>query len=286
MTSSEQTTIIRKPEWLRKRVNPGEQSGMLSMLSELRLNTVCQQALCPNISECFSCGQATFLILGNNCTRLCSFCNVGKGMPSAVDQGEPARVAEAVRRLVLSHVVVTSPTRDDLEDGGAGLYAETVAAIRAVSPKTGIEILIPDFQGSLKALEKVISSAPDIIAHNMETVKRLYHIRRGADYQRSLDVLRSCASLAPHIRIKSGVMLGMGEREDELQQLFEDLRRSGCVYLSIGQYLAPSQQHFPVAEYVPPEQFDRLREAALDLGFAHVESGPYVRSSYHAGLYS
>jgi lipoic acid synthetase len=285
VNSGDRQTIIRKPEWLRKKVNPGEQSGMLGMLSELRLNTVCRQALCPNISECFSCGQATFLILGKNCTRMCSFCNVTKAEPEAVDQGEPARVAEAVRRLGLSHVVVTSPTRDDLADGGAGQFSETVSAIRVAAPETRIEVLIPDFMGSLPALETVVAAGADIIAHNMETVKRLYHIRSGADYQRSLDLLRNCSELAPAVRIKSGVMLGMGEQDDELLQLFEELRRAGCVYLSIGQYLAPSRRHFPVFEYVSPERFERLREAALGLGFRHVESGPYVRSSYHAGMY-
>lgn len=278
--------IERKPEWLQKRVNPGDQSEMRRLLGELRLNTVCQQALCPNISECFSCGQATFLILGRNCTRQCSFCNVEKTVPLPVDQDEPGRVAEAVYRLKLSHVVITSPTRDDLSDGGAGLYAATVAAIRSSSPATRIELLIPDFQGIRHSVEIVVASRPDIIAHNVETVPRLYHIRSGADYGRSLDVLRLCGELAPEIRVKSGIMLGMGEAEGEVQQVFRDLREVGCAYLSIGQYLAPSRQHYPVQEYVRPEVFELLRGTALSLGFAHVESGPYVRSSYHAGQYA
>lgn len=277
--------IQRKPEWLRKKVNPGDQGEMRRLLGELRLNTVCQQALCPNISECFSCGQATFLILGRHCTRLCSFCNVEKLVPLPVDADEPERVAEAVTRLQLRHVVVTSPTRDDLADGGAALYAATVAAIRNASPQTRIELLIPDFQGSRSSLETVIASRPDIIAHNVETVPRLYQIRSGADYLRSLAVLRSCTELAPEIKSKSGVMLGMGESEAEILQLFRDLRDAGCAYLSIGQYLAPSRRHYPVQEYVLPELFDSLRKAALEMGFAHVESGPYVRSSYHAGKY-
>ena len=278
--------IERKPEWLQKRVNPGDQSEMRRLLGELRLNTVCQQALCPNISECFACGQATFLILGRNCTRQCSFCNVEKTVPLPVDLDEPGRVAEAVSRLKLSHVVITSPTRDDLSDGGAGLYSATVAAIRCASPVTRVELLIPDFQGSRYSLEMVVSALPDIIAHNVETVPRLYHIRSGADYERSLEVLRLCGEMAPEIRVKSGIMLGMGEEEGEVEQVLRDLRGVGCAYLSIGQYLAPSRQHYPVQEYVRPELFESLQAIAMNLGFAHVESGPYVRSSYHAGQYT
>ncbi|MDD2580627.1 MAG: lipoyl synthase [Desulfuromonadaceae bacterium] len=278
--------IQRKPDWLRKKVNPGDQGEMRQLLGELRLNTVCQQALCPNISECFSCGQATFLILGKNCTRLCSFCNVEKTVPLPVDSDEPLRVAEAVARLKLSHVVVTSPTRDDLPDGGAGIFAATVAAIRSASPSTRIELLIPDFQGSVSGLEAVAASLPDIIAHNVETVPRLYHIRSGADYRRSLDVLRNCSEIATDIRTKSGIMLGLGETEDEVLQVLRDLRDVGCTYLSIGQYLSPSRLHYPVQEYVPPELFESLRTQALEIGFSHVESGPYVRSSYHAGRYA
>lgn len=277
--------IQRKPEWLQKRVNPGEQAGMRHLLGELRLNTVCQQALCPNISECFGCGQATFLILGKNCTRLCAFCNVEKATPLPVDPGEPGRVAEAVARLSLAHVVITSPTRDDLPDGGASLFAATVAAIRSSSPETRIELLVPDFQGSRTSLECVAASGPEIIAHNLETVPRLYHIRSGADYGRSLEVLRLCSEVAAGIRTKSGIMLGIGETEGEVLDVLRDLRSVGCDYLSIGQYLAPSRRHHPVREYVRPEVFERLREMALEAGFCHVESGPYVRSSYHAGEY-
>ena len=275
----------RKPDWLRKKVSQGEQAGMRQLLGELRLNTVCQQALCPNISECFSCGQATFLILGTNCTRQCSFCNVEKTTPLPVDQHEPARVAEAVQRLRLSHVVITSPTRDDLPDGGASVYSATVSAIRSTSPETRIELLIPDLQADPDSLGCVVASQPDIIAHNVETVPRLYYVRSGADYHRSLDVLRICRELGPEINTKSGIMLGMGEDTEEVTQVMRDLRAVGCRYLSIGQYLAPSRKHYQVQEYVRPELFERLRNVGIELGFYHVESGPYVRSSYHAGEY-
>jgi lipoyl synthase len=278
-------SIQRKPEWLRKKVNQGEQTGMRRLLGELQLNTVCQQALCPNISECFSCGQATFLILGTNCTRQCSFCNVEKTAPLPVDLDEPARVTEAVQRLKLSHVVITSPTRDDLPDGGASIYSATVSAIRKESPDTRIEVLIPDFQGNQDSLNRVVASRPDVIAHNVETVPRLYHVRSGADYHRSLNVLKICRELAPEINTKSGIMLGMGEQAEEVAQVMRDLRAVGCRYFSIGQYLAPSREHYPVQEYIRPEDFERLRQEGLELGFSHVESGPYVRSSYHAGDY-
>jgi len=277
--------IKRKPEWLRKKVNQGEQTAMRRLLGELQLNTVCQQALCPNISECFSCGQATFLILGKHCTRQCSFCNVEKNAPLPADMNEPSRIAEAVQRLKLLHVVITSPTRDDLPDGGASIYSASVSAIRSSAPETRIEVLIPDFQADLESLQRVVSSQPDIIAHNVETVPRLYHVRSGADYNRSLAVLRLCRELDPGISSKSGIMLGMGEAAEEVRQVMRDLRAAGCQYLSIGQYLAPSREHYPVQEYVRPEVFERLREEGLELGFSHVESGPYVRSSYHAGKY-
>lgn len=277
--------IQRKPEWLRKKLTITGQANMRELLSELRLNTVCQQAMCPNISECFSCGQATFLILGTNCTRQCSFCNVEKYTPQPVDVEEPKRVAEAVLRLKLSHVVITSPTRDDLPDGGASHYFATVSAVRKISSETRIEVLIPDFLGFQQSLEIIIASQPDIISHNVETVPRLYHVRSGADYQRSLDVLKKCRELAPLISTKSGIMLGMGEEECEVEQVIQDLRDVKCSFLSIGQYLSPSKKHYPVQEYIRPEQFLKLREMALKAGFTHVESGPYVRSSYNATQY-
>lgn len=258
---------------------------MLRLLDELHLNTVCRQALCPNISECFSQGQATFMILGTRCTRGCSFCNLDGGTPLGPDPREPRRVARAVARLGLTHVVVTSPTRDDLADGGAGLFADTVRAIRSAAPSTRIELLIPDFQGNPRSLETVLAAKPRILAHNLETVPRLYAIRDGADYGRSLELLLRAGRAAPEIRLKSGIMLGLGEEEPEVLELFHDLLRAGCARLSIGQYLAPSRRHYSVREYVPPQRFDDLRDRALAMGFSHVESGPYVRSSYHAGSY-
>ncbi|ABB33363.1 lipoic acid synthetase [Geobacter metallireducens RCH3] len=278
-------TIVRKPQWLQKKINPAAHAGMEGLLGELRLHTVCQEARCPNITECFRERQATFLILGAACTRLCSFCNVTKQTPIPPDPGEPDRVAEAIRRLGLSHVVITSPTRDDLPDGGAGHYAETVAAIRSASPATTVELLIPDYLGNRESLARVVASAPAIIGHNVETVPRLYQIRAGADYGRSLGVLRTLRELDPVVRSKSGIMLGLGEAEEEVLAVFADLRSVGCSYLSIGQYLAPSKSHHPVREFIPPECFERYRAAALATGFAHVESGPYVRSSYHAARY-
>ena len=279
--------IERKPEWLRKKANAGEQAEMRRLLGELKLNTVCQQALCPNIAECFRCGQATFLILGKDCTRQCSFCNVEKDrVPQPPDPDEPQRIAEAVLRLKLSHVVITSPTRDDLPDGGAAHYAAVVRAVRSASAGTAVELLVPDFQGSEAALATVMAAGPDILAHNLETVPRLYQVRSGADYRRSLELLRMVAEGWPEIPAKSGIMLGLGENVDEVLDVLRDLRSAGCSYLSIGQYLAPSRRHQPVVEYVRPERFAELRETALNMGFRHVESGPYVRSSYHAADYT
>jgi len=278
-------TIPRKPPWLQKKINPAAHADMERLLGDQRLHTVCQEAMCPNISECFRNRQATFLILGKNCTRHCSFCNVSRERPVPPDLSEPERVAETVTRLGLGHVVITSPTRDDLSDGGAGLFAATVREIRSTSPKTRIELLVPDFRGSRESLRVVTEAGPDILGHNVETVPRLYDIRSGADYQRSLAVLRHAAELSPSLPTKSGIMVGLGEREAEVREVLADLRRVGCVYLSIGQYLAPSRRHYPVQEFIRPEQFASYREQALALGFAHVESGPYVRSSYLAENY-
>ncbi|HWI40597.1 MAG TPA: lipoyl synthase [Verrucomicrobiae bacterium] len=276
---------MKKPEWLQKRINPVQHAEVERMLSELKLNTVCREACCPNITECFSQRQATFLILGRSCTRRCSFCNVTKTVPLPVDPEEGGRVAEAVVRLRLQHVVVTSPTRDDLPDGGAASFAETVAAIRAASPATRIELLVPDFGGDGDALQTVVSARPDILGHNLETVPRLYGVREGADYRRSLELLAAAREMDALLKTKSGIMVGLGETEEEVLQVLADLRGVDCSYLSIGQYLAPSRAHHPVTEFVPPERFERYRQEALALGFDHVESGPYVRSSYHAAAY-
>lgn len=277
--------ITRKPPWLQKKVRPGAHAEMDRLVGDLRLNTVCREACCPNITECFSRQQATLLILGAACTRRCSFCSVAKEAPLPPDPGEPARVAEAVVRLGLRHVVITSPTRDDLPDGGAAHFAATVAAVRQSSPATAVELLIPDFGGCRKALAAALLSGPDILGHNLETVPRLYAIRQGSDYRRSLSLLARVRELAPELKTKSGLMVGLGETEEELCAVFAELREAGCSYLSIGQYLAPGRSHAPVREFVPPERFDRYRERALALGFAHVESGPYVRSSYLAEQY-
>lgn len=277
--------IRRKPHWLQKRISPGDHGQMDRLLGDLKLNTVCHAAACPNISECFRQKQATFLIMGKECTRSCSFCNIQANRPLPLDPDEPARVAAAVTRLALAHVVITSPTRDDLADGGAEHFAFTVSAIRAASPETKIELLIPDFQGDMQSLDTVLASRPDILGHNIETVPRLYDIRAGADYRRSLKLLAAAAEKSPEIPVKSGIMLGLGERDEEVLETIRDIRNSGCSYLSIGQYLAPSRKHHPVVSYIPPEQFDYYREKALSTGFVHVESAPYVRSSYHASDY-
>ena len=278
-------SLPRRPHWLQKKISPAAHGDMERLLDGLGLHTVCREAHCPNISECYGCGQATFLILGTICTRMCTFCNVSKRDPLPPEADEPARVAEAIRLLGLCHLVITSPTRDDLPDGGASVFAETVGAIRAASPGTAVELLIPDFRGERESVAKVVTSRPDIVGHNLETVPRLYHIRAGADYRRSLDVLRMIGEIDPELRTKSGIMLGMGEEEDEVLRSFADLLEVGCAYLSIGQYLAPSRLHHPVAEFVPPEVFEKYRETALSMGFRHVESGPYVRSSYLAERY-
>lgn len=277
--------ITRKPEWLQKKIRPGAHAAMDRLISDLRLNTVCREACCPNITDCFSRKQATFLILGTACTRLCSFCSVVKEQPTSPDPGEPARVAKAVVRLNLRHVVITSPTRDDLPDGGASLFAATVAAIREVSPATAVELLIPDFDGNRRSLAVVVAAQPDLLCHNVETVPRLYGIRQGADYRRSLAVLALAKKLAPELKTKSGIMVGLGETADEVLRVFADLRETGCSYLSVGQYLAPGRAHTPVREFITPDRFDWYRAQALALGFAHVESGPYVRSSYLAEQY-
>lgn len=273
-------TPLRKPEWLRKKVQFGDQKETLDILKDLNLNTVCQEARCPNIRECFCQKQATFLILGPICTRMCQFCNITKGVPEALDKSEPENVAEAVRKLGLRHVVVTSSTRDDLPDGGSEQFVRCVEAIKAVDETITVELLIPDFKGDYQALKRVAESGADIVGHNMETVKRLYHVREGADYQRSLTVLGTLEKLGA--TTKSAIMLGMGEEKSEVYTLLWDLIEYGCKNISIGQYLAPSKAHYPVQQYIPPRRFRAYERIAYNMGFNYAMSGPYVRSSYMA----
>jgi lipoic acid synthetase len=279
-------TLSTKPVWLNKKIRFKDCSAMKQVLRRLRLDTVCEQAICPNIGECFAHKTATFLILGKNCTRSCSFCNVQKAKPLPVDRGEPERVALAVAQLGLKHVVITSVTRDDLADGGSGIFADTVNWIKQKLPEVAVELLIPDFGFSRAALKTVAACGPQIIAHNLETVPSLYKVvRSGGDYTRSLDLLGALKEIAPGSKIKSGLMLGLGERKDEVSAVMQDLRSVGCDLLSIGQYLAPSQKHYPVKEYISPAQFKDYQEQARQLGFLHIESAPYVRSSYLAAEY-
>jgi len=275
-----------KPAWLNKKINLKSCSRVKEALRDLGLNTVCEQAMCPNIGECFERNEATFLILGCNCTRMCSFCNIEKKRPFDPDPDEPARVARAVVKFGLKHVVITSVTRDDLADGGAEMFANTVLSIKKQSPQSAIEVLIPDFKHSLAALKIVIDSGPDIIAHNIETVPSLYpFVRRGADYARSLSLLRAIKKMSGQIKTKSSLMLGLGEKQEEVNLVMEDLRLVKCDFLSLGQYLAPSVKHYPVKEYIAPEMFDYYKKRGRQLGFLHIESSPYVRSSYKAGEY-
>lgn len=273
----------RLPRWLKR---PLPQAGMAytsDVISDLRLETVCESAGCPNRTECWSQKTATFMIGGNVCTRPCGFCSVPKGKTERLEIDEPERVAEAAVRLGLKYVVLTSVTRDDLPDGGAEHWYRTVLAVRE---RTGaqVEVLTPDFLGNRKAISRVIESRPDVFNHNTETVPRLYHrVRRNADYQRTLNLLMQVKDEAPDMPTKSGLMLGLGETYEELLDVFADLRRAGCDMLTLGQYLQPSPEHLPVERYVPPEEFDEIGELARTLGFSMVASGPFVRSSYHAG---
>lgn len=276
----------KKPQWLNKKINFGECLRVKALLSDLEIHTVCQEAGCPNIGECFAKSEATFLILGKICTRSCSFCGVQKGKPLAVDPLEPQRIAQAASRLNLKHVVITSVTRDDLSDGGAESFIATISAIREKKPNAVIEVLIPDFRLNKPALQSLVAAKPDIIAHNIETVPRLYvAARQGASYIRSIEVLNSIKEFDKLIYTKSGIMLGLGEEEREVLEVFSDLRKVSCDFLSIGQYLPPGINHFPVKEYVRPEKFEYYKLKALELGFTYVASAPYVRSSYLASEY-
>jgi len=274
-------SITRKPEWLKKQFDPIAESRMTALLRSLSLHTVCEDANCPNRSECFKSKTATFLILGDVCTRGCRYCAVAKGAPAMLDPDEPQHVAEAAEKLDLRHVVVTSVTRDDLPDGGADHFAQTILALRKRLPLSTIEVLIPDFQGSETSLNLVIDAKPDIINHNVETVPSLYPVvRPQADYARSLELLRRVKQAG--LYCKTGFMVGLGETRQDVLALMDDLVAAGCDMLTIGQYLQPSKNHLPVVEFITPAQFDEYKVIALEKGIRFVASGPFVRSSYHA----
>jgi len=274
----------RKPDWLKVRFPAGPNYARIDRLHrEQGLHSVCRSAACPNQGECWEQGTATFMILGDHCTRDCRFCNVTHETPLPVDPQESDKVAKAIAELKLNHAVITSVTRDDLEDGGAAQFAAVTRAIHAYRPQCRVELLVPDLQGNHQALSTILMAKPEIFGHNLETVPRLYPLARaGADYQRSLDLLAAAAQAAPDIPTKSGLMLGMGENMDEIPTVMQDLQQAGCRMLTLGQYLQPTRHHLPVVRYVEPSEFSSLRDIGLQLGFAHVEAGPLVRSSYHA----
>jgi lipoyl synthase len=274
----------RKPEWLKVRFSAGPNYARIERYHrEMGLHSVCRSAACPNQGECWSRGTATFMILGDRCTRNCAFCNVRNGTPLPPDPREAEKVAIAVAELELKHAVMTSVTRDDLPDGGATQFAQLTEQIRKVTPGCRVELLIPDLAGNWEALGVILSRNPDVLGHNIETIPRLYpQVRQDASYQRSLELLATARKMAPNIPTKSGLMVGMGETRGEIVKVMGDLQRVGCSLLTIGQYLCPSRNHHPVERYITPEEFAELREEGLRLGFIHVESGPLVRSSYHA----
>lgn len=272
----------KKPEWLKVKLPIGEEYRKVrELVTENKLHTICASGNCPNMGECWGAGTATFMILGNICTRSCGFCAVATGRPLAVDLKEPERIANSVKLMKVKHCVITSVDRDDLKDGGSTIWAETIRAIRAASPGTTLETLIPDFQGKWENLETVVQERPEIISHNLETVRRLTRqVRVQAKYDRSLEVLQRIA--AAGVRAKSGIMLGLGEKEEELLESMDDLLKAGVSILTLGQYLQPTRSHLPVAEFIHPDTFARYKEIGLSKGFRYVESGPLVRSSYHA----
>jgi len=285
MTTVELKPRPRLPEWLRTKLPTSDTfSHTRSLLDELKLHTVCESAKCPNHWECWGKGTATFMIAGDRCTRACGFCAVSTAKPLPLEADEPLRVAEATRRMKLRHVVITAVARDDVADGGAEHFRQTIEAVRKLNPKTVIEVLVPDFQDSDASIDKVLSASPQIFNHNLETVRRLTpSVRHRATYERSLSVLKKVkAKRGQTMHTKSGIMLGLGETENEVVVAMEDLRAVGCDILTLGQYLQPTLKHLPVVEFVSPEQFDALGRVARSMGFVHVASGPMVRSSYHA----
>jgi len=283
-TAGTQAAKPKRPAWLRAPAPVGaEYRDVKKLVDRLQLHTVCESAACPNVGECWNHRTATFMILGNVCTRRCGFCNVQKGAPLEVDMDEPRRVAEACAALGLRYAVITSVNRDDRKDGGAALFAATIRAIRERIAGCKVEVLIPDFQGSEEALALVMDAAPDVLNHNVETVPRLYHeVRFGARYERSLELLRRAKQMRAGIPTKSGVMVGLGEEPKEVLGVLRDLRANGVEIATIGQYLRPTPSHLPVLRYAPPAEFAMYRDAGLKMGFSHIESGPLVRSSYHA----
>jgi lipoic acid synthetase len=279
--------VKEKPDWLKKKLNADRSklSEIKVMLRGLRLHTVCEEARCPNIGECFASRTATFMILGDICTRNCRFCAVSKGIPGSPDPKEPENISNAVHVLQLRHTVITSVTRDDLDDGGASQFVDVVRKLKENYPETTIELLIPDLNGNWKALEKIVREHPDVLNHNVETVPSLYsNVRPGATYERSIGLLQRVKEIDSSIITKSGIMVGLGEGEDEVKSVIDDLLGAGCSMLTIGQYLQPSLNHLPVVEYITPEQFEGYKIFALERGFSFVASGTLVRSSYHAAL--
>ena len=285
LTETVPPVIGARPDWVKVPLSHGPHfKGLKRLMREQGLHTICEEAACPNIGECWGeFRTASFLLLGDTCTRNCGFCDVKTGRPGQVDWSEPMRLAEAVARLELRHVVITSVTRDDLADGGAAIFAMTIRALRRRDAGLGVEVLIPDFQGNWGALATVMEAGPDILNHNLETVPRLYaRVRPKAIYPQSLELLRRAKALSPRTPIKSGLMVGLGETREELLTVFADLRANDVDVLTVGQYLRPSLRHLPVERFVPPAEFEQLKSIAKSMGFRHVESGPLVRSSYHA----
>lgn len=283
----QEETRKRIPSWIRVRAPMNNSVGELkSLLREHDMVTVCEEASCPNLSECFSHGTATFMIMGDKCTRRCTFCDVGHGRPDPLDQDEPKKLAQALAKMKLKYVVITSVDRDDLRDGGASHFVECIREARALSPNTKIEVLVPDFRGRMGvALDIMQQELPDVFNHNLETVPRIYKtVRPGSDYQWSLDLIKQFKARNPSIPTKSGIMVGLGETFDEIIEVLKDLRAHDCDMLTVGQYLQPSKFHHPVVRYMPPEEFNEIGAIAKDLGFSNVASGPLVRSSYHADL--
>ncbi|MFH0867969.1 MAG: lipoyl synthase [Candidatus Woesearchaeota archaeon] len=281
--------VQRKPGWFKIKLPTGEKYVRVrSLVKTTRLHTICEEAKCPNLSECWSHGTATFLILGDICTRYCGYCNVKTGKPNEVDVDEPKKVAEAVKKLELKYTVITSVTRDDLEDCGASIYAETVKEIRMLNPDCKVELLIPDLKIdrdtiNIDALKKIIDARPDVLGHNIEAVKRIFReVRKGGNYELSLELLNKIKKINPNIKTKSGIMMGFGESFDEIKETMRDLRNNDVEFLTLGQYLQPSEKHVKISKFYKPEEFEELKKIGLEMGFKHVEAGPLVRSSYRA----